>query len=313
MTARTVSATTMANPREGDRRIAPELAHVPFDWPLRDCSRMVAAAGTSWHVQRTGRGKKLLLIHGTAASTHTWRDLVPLLEDDYDIVAMDLPGHGYSQRLPGRSMSLPSLSSALGELLERLDFEPECVAGHSAGAAIALRMTLDGLVHPRCVLGLNAALLPFGGSLRGVIVPMTRLFATTRLMPALVARRARDARAISRVLSGTGSRLGEEGIAYYQRLLQRESHVAAVLAMMASWDLEPLIADLAHLQTPLRLFVADGDKAVSPREADRIADILEKVDVVRLGRLGHLAHEERPAEIVSIIRESCAAPGTNDV
>jgi magnesium chelatase accessory protein len=304
---------TMVSSRDEERRIAPELSHVPFDWPLRDSSSMVAAAGTTWHVQRTGQGQKLLLIHGTAASTHTWRDLVPLLEDEYDIVAIDLPGHGYSQRLPDRSMSLPSLSSALGELLVLLDFEPEYVAGHSAGAAIALRMTLDGLVHPRCVLGLNAALLPFGGSLRNVIVPMTQLFATTRLMPALLARRARDARAIDRVLSGTGSRLDEEGVAYYQRLLQRESHVAAVLAMMASWDLEPLIADLANLRTPLRLFVADGDKAVSPREADRIAATLGNADVVRLGRLGHLAHEERPAEVVSIIRENCAAPGTNDV
>jgi magnesium chelatase accessory protein len=301
MIARDAATVSHAWADSGRQPAGTSPATVPFDWPLREYSRFFDAAGTCWHVQRMGEGEPLLLIHGTAASTHTWRDLMPLLSNDFDVLAIDLPGHGYSKRLPGGSMSLPPLATAVGELLETIGFRPSLIVGHSAGAAIALRMVLDGTAQPRAVVGLNAALLPFGGSMRRIFSPMAKLFATTRLMPALVTRRARDLRAVRRVLDGTGSRLDDDGAVLYQRLLQRESHVASVLAMMASWDLAPLLKDLPRLQSPLHLVTGGRDKAVSPREADSIAAIVERTTVERLGDLGHLAHEEDAARVAGII------------
>ncbi len=289
----------------GVQPAAAKLGAIPIDWPLREASRMIDAAGMAWHLQRMGKGDPLLLIHGTAASTHTWRDLMPLLAERFDVLAMDLPGHGYSERTPDRSMSLPSLASALGNLLATVGFRPTCIVGHSAGAAIALRMVLDGAASPRAVVGLNAALLPFGGPLRSVFAPMARLFANTRLMPALVARRARDFRAVQRVLKGTGSRLDDNGTKYYQRLLQRETHVAAVLAMMASWELEPLLKDLGRLGMPLHLIAGSRDQAVSPGEADAVAAAVEGVTVQRIDGLGHLAHEEDPRKLAETICGLC--------
>ncbi|MFN5777212.1 MAG: alpha/beta hydrolase, partial [Burkholderiaceae bacterium] len=48
------------------------------DWPLASCSRFVKAGGVRWHVQQQGRGPVMLLLHGTRASTHTWRDHMPV-------------------------------------------------------------------------------------------------------------------------------------------------------------------------------------------------------------------------------------------
>jgi magnesium chelatase accessory protein len=290
----------------GVQPAAGKLGAVPYDWPLRETSRMIEAAGMTWHAQRMGKGDPLLLIHGTAASTHTWRDLMPLLAKRFDVLAVDLPGHGYSERTPDKSMSLPSLATALRELLEAVDFQPKCIVGHSAGAAIALRMVLDGSVRPEAVIGLNAALLPFGGSMRRIFAPMAKLFATTRLMPALVARRARDFRAVQRVLKGTGSMLDDNGARYYQRLLQREPHVAAVLAMMASWDLGPLLKDLDRLDVPLHLVTGSRDQAVSPGEADAIAAAVDGATVQRIDGLGHLAHEENPGKLAEIVCRLCS-------
>jgi magnesium chelatase accessory protein len=301
MIARDAATVSHAWADSGRQLTGTSPAPVPFDWPLRDFSRLVDAAGMRWHVQRMGQGEPLLLIHGTAASTHTWRDLMPLLASRFDVLAIDLPGHGYSERLPGGSMSLPSLAGAVGELLDTVGFRPALIVGHSAGAAIALRMVIDGSVHPRAVVGLNAALLPFGGSMRRIFSPMAKLFATTKLMPALIARRARDLGAVKRVLDGTGSRLEDEGAVLYQRLLQREGHVASVLAMMASWDLAPLLEDLPRVQSSLHLVTGGRDKAVSPREADSIAAIVEGSTVERLDDLGHLAHEEDPARLAEIV------------
>ncbi len=281
---------------------------VPHDWPLRSASGIVDAGGISWHVQRLGSGTPLLLLHGTAASTHTWRDLMPLLAEQHEVVAIDLPGHGWTGRLPDGDMSLPALARAIAALLQALDFAPRCVVGHSAGAAIALRMTLDEAIRPNCVVGLNAALLPFGGAMRWLFAPLAQFFAGTRLMPRLVAHRARDVRAVQRVLDGTGSNIDARGVELYQRLLRRESHVGSVLMMMASWELEPLLQGLPELQPRLLLVTGDQDKAVSPRQADAVAGSLRNASVVHLDACGHLAHEEQPARVAGLILSACGAP-----
>ena len=281
---------------------------LPYDWPNRASSISVDAGGLRWHVQRAGQGPCLLLLHGTAASTHTWRDLMPLLAGDYDVIAVDLPGHGFTSLRPDGAMTLDALAESIGDLLDVLGVTPTFVAGHSAGAAIGLRMSLDGRIEPRAVVGLNAALLPFGGMLRAVFSPMAAFFSTTRLMPRLVARRAHDAKAVRRILVGTGSVIDDRGVSLYQRLLEREGHVAAVLSMMASWDLEPLLHDLPQLEAELYLVSGGRDKAVSPKEAERIAERLPDTRVLCLDDCGHLAHEEAPERVAGLIRAACPNP-----
>ena len=88
------------------------------DWPHRQASRFVEAGGLKWHVQIMGAGPPLLLVHGTGASTHSWRDLMPLLAERYRVVAPDLPGHGFTQ-MPASSegLSLPGMAAGVASLL----------------------------------------------------------------------------------------------------------------------------------------------------------------------------------------------------
>jgi magnesium chelatase accessory protein len=281
------------------------LPPVPQDWPHRDCSRSVEAAGIRWHVQRKGAGPRLLLVHGTAASTHTWRGTWPLLARSFDVLAVDLPGHGYTASVARDAMGLAAVADALAELLRVLRFAPEFVVGHSAGAAILLQMTLDGAVAPRSIVGLNAALKPFGGALNRLVRPLARWVADSRLLPYVLARRAQDPAAVRRVLENTGSALDEAGVGFYQRLLQRPQHVGAVLAMMAGWDLAPLLVRLPRLDCRLYLIAATGDLAVRPREAWEIARRIPGTEVLEIEGSGHLAHEERPEQVADLIRVCC--------
>ena len=57
----------------------PSWQHEGRDWPNREASRFVMAGGLRWHVQVAGQGPDLVLVHGTAAATHSWRDVLPLL------------------------------------------------------------------------------------------------------------------------------------------------------------------------------------------------------------------------------------------
>ena len=120
------------------------------DWPNRDSSSFVEAAGIRWHVQRMGEGPPLLLIHGTGAATHSWRGLLPLLAQHFSVIAPDLPGHGFTQSPPAHRLSLPGMAADIGALLRKLEVRPEIAVGHSAGAAILARMCLAGRMRRGC-------------------------------------------------------------------------------------------------------------------------------------------------------------------
>jgi magnesium chelatase accessory protein len=285
---------------------------IPADWPNRECSRFIEAGGLRWHVQQAGHGPDLLLLHGTGSASHSWRGLLPLLAHRYRVTAPDLPGHGLTRCADGSMLTLPGMARAVERLLLALGVRPEILVGHSAGAALALRLALDGEVEPEIVVGLNAALLPYGGVLAGLFQPLARLFAAAPLLADSLAARARGAGTVERLIESTGSRLPAEAIADYRRVLGDPGHVSATLGMMAGWDLGPLLAELPELAVPLVLVVGDADRTVSPEQAERIRRRLPSARVVRLARLGHLAHEEDPRRLAEVIGECLDTESSGD-
>ncbi len=269
-------------------------------WPSHDASLFVEAGGIRWHVQRMGAGPALLLLHGTGASTHSWRQLMPILARRFTVIAPDLPGHGFTAMAPRRGMSLPGMARLVAALLAELDVAPVLVAGHSAGAAILARMAIDGVIAPSALVSLNGAFLPFGGMLR-FLSPIARLMAATPLAARLFASRADDPRAVDRLLDGTGSTLDAEGVALYARLIRSPDHVHGALTMMANWELEPLVRDLGRLAVPSLLVAAANDRTVAPSQATEVASRIHGARVEKLAGLGHLAHEEAPAHIATVI------------
>jgi magnesium chelatase accessory protein len=267
------------------------------DWPNRDASRFVRAGGLRWHVQKMGAGPVLLLVHGTGAATHSWRELAPLLARRFTVVAPDLPGHGFTQRPGSYRMSLPAMARALRDLLKSLESEPVLVAGHSAGAAILARMSLDGYIAPKALVSLNGALLGLSGLPRHVFSPVAKLLAGCPAFSYLFAWRAANRAMVERLLRDTGSVLDAQGVEFYSRLARSPNHVAAALSMMANWDLGLLERQLPGIAPRLLLVAGGNDRTIPPADALRVRSLLPSADVVTLAGLGHLAHEERPAEI----------------
>ena len=265
------------------------------DWPHREASRFVEAGGVRWHVQQMGQGPSLLLLHGTGASTHSWRHLVPLLSPHFSLIVPDLPGHAFSSRPPADGMSLTGMARALAALLAKLEARPVLAVGHSAGAAIALRMSLDGLLNPAAIVAINGALVPFGGLPGRVFAPVARVLAAQAWVPQVFARRAARPAVLERLIEATGSTLDAEGMALYGRLVRSPGHAAGALAMMANWDLASLQRDLPQLRQPLHLLVGGNDRTVSPRQAEQTRALLPGTTLRVFPGLGHLAHEEQPA------------------
>ncbi|MHB2167155.1 alpha/beta fold hydrolase BchO [Alsobacter sp. R-9] len=274
-----------------------------IDWPHREACRFVDAGGLRWLVMEMGAGPVLVLIHGTGASLHSWRDLAPLLARHFRVVAMDLPGHGFSGPAAPDQQTLPGMAAAVAALLDALELEPALLVGHSAGAAIAVRMALDGGARPAAIISLNGAFIPFRGAATRFFSPIAKLLVLNPFVPSLFAWRAGDPDVVARLLRDTGSRLDERGIALYARLAGNPGHVAGALAMMASWDLDGLLHDISRLKVPLVLAAATEDHAVPPGQAYEVKSVLRSARVMRLRRLGHLAHEENPPVVAALIED----------
>jgi magnesium chelatase accessory protein len=279
------------------------------DWPHAEASRFVDAHGLRWHVQILGAGPPILLLHGTGASTHSWRDLAPLLARRFTVVAPDLPGHGFTARDRRRAPTLPFMADAVAALAGALDLRPRAVVGHSAGAAIAIRCALDGTLVPDIVIGINAALLPFRGSAGVLFPPLAKLLFLNPLTPRLFARSAANRQRVARLIRGTGSSLGPDGIELYARLFSHSAHVAATLGMMANWDLHRFKRDLPSLDLPLTLVVGENDRAVPASDARSIRQMLPATTVVSLPGLGHLAHEEDPVSVAEVLFDRIPTTG----
>lgn len=280
------------------------------DWPHRAHSRFLQAGGLHWHVQVAGQGPVLLLLHGTGASSHSMAGLLPLLAPRFMVVVPDLPGHAFTDPLqpaPG----LPAMARALAALLAVLDLAPPAlVAGHSAGAAIGAQLMLDGHAPARALVSMNGALRPFDGVAGLLFAPLARLIGGGPLLPGLitrlVARQAQDERAVRRMLDGTGSTVPPASAALYARLVRSPAHVAGALAMMAHWDLRPLANALPRLPAPLWLVASERDRMVPPAQAHEVARRMRQARVLPLPGTGHLAHEERPAEMAALIEAAWA-------
>ena len=282
----------------------PDWSRLGPAWPNHEASRFVFAGGLRWHVQVMGAGPPLLLLHGMGAATHSWRDLAPLLAHDFTLIAPDLPGHGFTETPHGEGLSLPGMARGLAALLAKLDIRPTFAVGHSAGAAIAMRLMLDRRIGDGGLVSLNGALQSFQGSNATIFPAVAKLMMLNPLTSRALAWRAGSPGVVAKLIADTGSHLDEMGLDCYVQLLRTSGHIAGALGMMARWDLQALETDMAGLAAPVTLVAAEGDTAVPASVADTVHAVLPQSRLIRLSKFGHLAHEEAPAEAAAIIRNA---------
>ncbi len=138
------------------------------------------------HYKRTGSGEPLLLIHGLGDDHRAWDRVLPYLSE-FDVIAVDLPGHGRSPRIPEDVTPTPGyLRDRLIDLLDQLGIEEAHVAGNSLGGWLTLELGRVGRAQSLTLLGpaglwsgqdriLNRVLFPVGRMLAEKLEPVARL------------------------------------------------------------------------------------------------------------------------------------------
>lgn len=275
------------------------------NWPNRSASQFVSTAGFEWHVQIAGpeTAPVILMLHGTGASSHSWRDLLPRLSDRFCVVAPDLPCHGFTRPRGHADLSLPGMVQALSDLLGKLHRGPAVILGHSAGAAIAVTLAArQATTVPRHVIGINGAYLPIRGN--ALFSPMAKALFANPFSASMFSLLSRVTPLGGNLLSATGSPIDEEGKAIYRMLLGSSGHVHGALGMMAAWDLTRFDATLRRLPFPMTLIVAKDDPMVPPENSNHAARLAQGSRLVLSESGGHLLHECQAERVVQWIDEA---------
>ena len=167
-----------------------------------------------------------MLLHGWACSRRQWAAQIPVLARHYNVVNIDLPGHGGADAPAPDETSIEALAGYSGELLRALGVTDFIVVGHSMGAAVAVEMArrgsgalravvaLDGLVH----LGLYEPQPPEAVAAAEELLADEYEPAVTRMFAALIPSDARRL-TISELMSTCSLPDQAVGIALYQGLL----------------------------------------------------------------------------------------------
>jgi magnesium chelatase accessory protein len=162
-------------------------------------------------------------------------------------------------------------------------------------------MILDQSISPAALVSLNGAFIAFGGLAGQFFSPVARFLAAGSIASRFFAWQAKDAAIVQKLIRGTGSTLDEVGVDFYARVVSSPAHVSAALAMMAHWDLEPLERALPQLTLPVWMVAAENDVTVPASQAALVARRLSQSRQVLWPMLGHLAHEESPAQCAALL------------
>ncbi len=275
----------------------------PADWPHAELSRQVLAAPHRWHVQEAGDGPLILMLHGAGGSTHSLAGLIAHLRKSHRVIALDLPGQGFTRLGARHRCGLDKMAEDVQTLCDQNGWAPHAIIGHSAGSALALRLS-QTLLSPRGqspdVIGINPALDNFDG-IAGVLFPaIAKMLAAIPFSASLFSQTASSPSRIEALIKGTGSDLGAEGLSFYQRLVADRDHVDGTLLMMAQWSLDALVRSLPTLETRTLFIVGQQDGAVPPRVARDAARRMPQAAMIELEGFGHLVHEEVPEQVAAL-------------
>jgi len=266
--------------------------------------------------RRLGAGPALLLVHGMAGSSATWRAVMPALAADHLVLAPDLLGHGESAK-PVGDYSLGAYASGLRDLLGALGVGPVTVVGQSLGGGVAMQLAYQ---HPELVERL--VLVSSGGLGREVswILRLLTLPGAEYVMPLVFPGFVRDAGdAAGRVLARIGIRapyLTEIWQAYASltETDNRQAFVRTLRAVIDPGGQSVSASDRLYLaaRMPTLIMWGDRDPIIPVAHAYAAHEAMPHSRLEVFEGIGHFPHLECPAEFVDVLLDFLATTETVD-
>ena len=256
-----------------------------------------------------GTGPPLVLLHTVRTQAEHFQQLIPLVQERYTVYALDLPGMGYSQIVPGASYDEPAMRTAVKRLITQLNLRDVTLLGESMGAVLALTTAADLPDRVWRVVAVNAYDYAGGIERSGLLA---RLVVTGVLAPGVgrIVAGVEPKPILRAVLSGgvvDKTALREDYVDELLEVGRRSGYPTVARAVYA--NLPSLIAARSRypdVTAPVHLIYGEYDwSRPSDRRANR--QLLPAAQSTEVLRAGHFIALERP-DVPAKLLNSVAAP-----
>jgi pimeloyl-ACP methyl ester carboxylesterase len=252
-----------------------------------------------------GRGDALLLIHGMAGSSETWRAVLPQLSKRYRVIAPDLLGHGKSAK-PRGDYSLGAFAVWLRDLLDELGVASATIVGQSLGGGVAMQFVYQ---HPdycaRLILISSGGLGPdVGWMLRLLSAPGAEAILPVIAPPPVlsVGNKLRSWFSTAGIQSPRNAELWSA----YSSLADSDTRRAFLRTLRSVVDYHgQAVSALNRLHIaadlPIMAIWGDQDTIIPVDHAYAAHDARPDSRLEVLPGVGHFPQVERPAEVIELI------------
>lgn len=254
-----------------------------------------------------GEGDVLLLIHGMAGSSETWRSVIPPLSKKFRVIAPDLLGHGDSAK-PRTDYSLGAFAVWLRDFLDELGVSHATVVGHSLGGGVAMQFVYQ---HPdyaqRLILISSGGLGPdVGWVLRLLSAPGAELVLPI-IAPQPVLSVGNKLRSWLRS-AGIQSPRGAELWSAYSSLSDGETRQSFLKTLRSVVDYRgQAVSALNRLrlreQLPVMAIWGERDGIIPVAHAYAAHEARTDARLEVLPDVGHFAQVEAPGRVVELIED----------
>ncbi|MFD5946968.1 alpha/beta fold hydrolase [Streptomyces collinus] len=264
------------------------------------------ADGSRLRYYTVGNGPALVLMHTVRGQLDYFQRVIPLVWDHYTVYALDLPGMGWSDIVPGAQYEEPQLRAAVVEFVRGLDLHDVTLSGESLGGALSLSASIDLKDRVSRVVAFNSYDYPQGGE-RGNWI--ARLIISSVRMPVLGPLFAPlEPRPIFRAILQGGyvdkTRLPEDFITELLRSGRRKGYDKVARGIFRSLKgFDRARERYPRVSAPVTLVYSENDWS-RPAERDRVANALTDVHRITVPRTGHFSALERPDEMARILLDA---------
>jgi pimeloyl-ACP methyl ester carboxylesterase len=252
---------------------------------------------------KAGTGAPLVLLHTVRTQAEHFRSLIQLISDQYTVYALDLPGMGYSEIVPGASYDEPAMRAGVKRLITELDLDDVTLVGESMGAVLALTAAADLPERVRRVIAVNTYDFRGGIARSGLLA---RVVVGGVLAPGVgpVVAGVEPRPALRKILQGG---LGDKAALredYVDELLQVGARPGYPTVARAVYQALPsLIAARSRyreVKAPVHLVYGEKDwSRPSDREANK--RLLPDAGFTQVPEAGHFIALERPDVLADLL------------